>query len=53
MPPKKDDKKKGGAASSGGPTETISADNLEVCKDLPPIDSFVFTNLFAFKMVRN
>lgn len=53
MPPKKDDKKKVGAPVHAGATETITADQLEAAKDLPHIDSFIFTNLFAFKLVRN
>ena len=53
MPPKKDDKKKPGAAVAEGATQLITADQLESAKELPDIDSFVFTNLFAFKLVRN
>ena len=53
MPPKKDDKKKPGAPVAEGATQLITADQLESAKELPDIDSFVFTNLFAFKLVRN
>ena len=53
MPPKKDDKKKPGAPVAEGATQLITADQLESAKELPNIDSFVFTNLFAFKLVRN
>ena len=53
MPPKKDDKKKPGSAVAEGATQLITADQLESAKELPEIDSFVFTNLFAFKLVRN
>jgi hypothetical protein len=53
MPPKKDDKKKPGAGAVAGATETITEDNLNAAKELPSLDDFVFTNLFAFKMTRN
>ena len=51
MPPKKEDKKK--VAAPTGATATISEDELNAAKELPELDSFVFTNLFAFKMERN
>jgi len=53
MPPKKDDKKKGGAPVNLGATETITEDSLNNAKELPMLDDFVFTNLYAFKMTRN
>jgi len=52
MPPKKDDKKKGAPVNLGA-TETINEDNLNAAKDLPMLDDFVFTNLYAFKLTRN
>lgn len=52
MPPKKDDKKKGPAVP-GGATETINEDKLNEANELPALDDFVFTNLYAFKMRRN
>ena len=52
MPPKKDDKKKG-PAIPGGATETINEDKLNEANELPALDDFVFTNLYAFKMRRN
>lgn len=56
MGPKKDDKKKGQAGAGGlgaGPTVTISEDELNEAKSLPPINDFIFTTLYAFKMTRN
>ena len=52
MPPKKDDKKKGPAVP-GGATETINEDKLTEAQELPALDDFVFTNLYAFKLRRN
>lgn len=53
MPPKKDDKKKGGPQVPAGATETINEDKLNEAKELPALDDFVFTNLYAFKLRRN
>ena len=53
MPPKKDDKKKGAQPTAGAPVQTITEDELNEAKDLPQLNDFVFTNLFAFKMTRN
>jgi hypothetical protein len=56
MPPKKDDKKKGGQAvvSAGGtPIFTITEDELTEAETLPELNDFIFTNIFAFKKVRN
>lgn len=58
MGPKKDDKNKkaaGGTAAAGGagPTVTISEDELNAAKEMPPIKDFVFFNLFAFRLTRN
>lgn len=54
MPPKKDDKKKGAQPIVGGaPVVTISEDELNEASELPRLNDFIFTNLYAFKMVRN
>ena len=53
MPPKKDDKKGKGPAVPGGATETINEDKLTEAQELPALDDFVFTNLYAFKLRRN
>jgi hypothetical protein len=52
MPPKKDDKKKGAPVVSGAVT-LITEEELAEAESLPKINDFVFTNLFAFKMIRN
>ena len=56
MPPKKDDKKKGAQAvtSVGGtPIVTISEEELAEAQTLPELNDFIFTNIYAFKKVRN
>ena len=53
MGPKKDDKKKAGVVGTGVPTVTITEDELAEAKALPPLNDFVFTNLYAFRMTRN
>ena len=55
MPPKKDDKKKGAPVTSAGgtPIITITEDELAEAQTLPELNDFIFTNIFAFKKVRN
>jgi hypothetical protein len=53
MPPKKDDKKKANIPVSGAAVVTITEDELAEAENLPSLNDFVFTNLYAFKMTRN
>ena len=51
MPPKKIDPKAGGKPSI--PVTTITEDELNEAAKLPKLNDFVFSNLFAFRMLRN
>jgi predicted Zn-dependent protease len=53
MPPKKNDPKKPVAVAGQAPTFTITEDELNEAKTLPTLNDFVFTNLYAFRMLRN
>jgi hypothetical protein len=55
MPPKKDEKKGKSMlpTQATGEIKLISEHELEEARHFPQLNDFVFTTLFAFKMVRN
>ena len=52
MPPKKADPKKN-APLPGAAFVSITEEELTEAENLPSLNDIVFTNLYAFKMVRN
>lgn len=53
MPPKKQDPKGKVAAAGAAPVTTISEEELAEAAKLPRLNDFVFTNMYAFRMLRN
>lgn len=53
MPPKKADAKGKAPVAGGAPVTTISEDELAEAAKLPQLNDFVFSNMYAFRMLRN